>query len=419
MQACTICNFGPIVGAMATLVIAGMPAAGHVNPTLPVVAELTRRGVDVVYFAGAEFGGRISDAGAKFVAYPEDSLTSRDIAEATQSGSSVAVVAKVLRAANVLVPFVVEYARGLAPAALMHDSNALWGRMAAKTLGLPTISFMTTFFVGTSAVKALTLRESLVTIAPTLRDLPAAVKARRELLRRFDSTLIPASPMLPMRGDLTLFPIPEELQAPDPRLDDSCKFVGPTADPAATPERLEPELTGDGPVVLVSLGTLHTAGPAFFRTCCDALGDLPARVVLVTGRDIDPASLGPLPANTIARQSVPQLAVLREASVFVTHGGMNSALEGIGAGVPLVVVPQQVEQLLIGKAIADRGAAVVLRQHLAHKAVPAQELRAAVERVLADSAMADASKQLGQRFRAGGGAVRAADLVEEILRIPR
>jgi UDP:flavonoid glycosyltransferase YjiC (YdhE family) len=72
--------------------------------------------------------------------------------------------------------------------------------------------------------------------------------------------------------------------------------------------------------------------------------------------------------------------VLRHAAVLVTHGGMNSPLEGVAGGVPLVVIPLQVEQLLIGRAVADRGAAVELRQHLAHRAMPARALRAAVRR---------------------------------------
>ncbi|WP_306317430.1 MULTISPECIES: macrolide family glycosyltransferase [unclassified Streptomyces] len=405
-----------------TLLIAGMPAAGHVNPTLPVVTELVRSGVDVVYLCDAEFADRVRDTGARFVPYPEGVLTARDIAAATRAGSSVGVVAKVLRACSALVPFVVEQARALGPAALMHDSNALWGRLAATAVNLPTISFMTTFLVGTGAVKALTVRENLAVVGPTLRDMPDALRARRALVKEFGAGAVPDTPMLPLRGDLTLFPIPEELQAPDPRLDATCRFTGPTTttpDTDAGPTPLDPELaahlSGGDPVVLVSLGTLHDGGAAFFRDCGAALGDLPVRVLLATGHGVDPADLGTVPPNTLARRSVPQLAVLRQASVFVTHGGMNSALEGIGRGVPLVVVPQQVEQLLIGRAIAERGAALVLRQHLTHRPVPPADLRAAVERVLGDRGMAKAAEEMGRRFRAEGGAVRAAELVREML----
>ncbi|MFJ9173228.1 macrolide family glycosyltransferase [Streptomyces sp. NPDC102360] len=404
---------------MTTLLIAGMPAAGHVNPTLPVVTELVGAGVDVVYLCDAEFEDRIRETGARFVPYPEGVLTSRDIAEATRAGSSVGVVVKVLRACSALVPFVVEQARALGPTALMHDSNALWGRLAASILNLPTISFMTTFFVGAGAVKALTVRENLAVVGPTLRDMPAALRAKRALVNEFGTDAVPPTPMLPLRGDLTLFPIPEELQAPAPRLDAGCRFTGPTTSPDAESTPLDPELSahlsGGQPVVLVSLGTLHDGGAPFFRTCCDALGDLPVRVVLATGSAVDPADLGATPPNTLARRTVPQLAVLREASVFVTHGGMNSALESLHYGVPLVAVPQQVEQLLIARSVAERGAAVVLRQPLSHRPVPTAALRASVERVLGDPGMAGAAAAMGRRFRSEGGAGRAAELVRGML----
>lgn len=404
---------------MTTLLIAGMPAAGHVNPTLPVVTELVGAGVDVVYLCDAEFEGRIEATGARFVPYPEGVLTARDIAGATRAGSSVGVVAKVLRACSALVPFVVEQARALGPAALMHDSNALWGRLAATTLNLPTVSFMTTFFVGSGAVRALTVRENLAVVGPTLRDMPAALRAKSALIKEFGRDAVPPTPMLPLRGDLTLFPIPEEFQSPDPRLDASCRFTGPTASQDAAPAPLDPELaahvSGDDPVVLVSLGTLHDGGADFFRSCCTALGDLPVRVVLATGSGVDPADLGATPANTLARHSVPQLAVLREASVFVTHGGMNSALEALDSGVPLVVVPQQMEQLLIGRAVAERGAAVLLRHPLSHRPVPPAALRASVERLLGDRGMAEAAAAMGRRFRSEGGAGRAAGLVRGLL----
>jgi UDP:flavonoid glycosyltransferase YjiC (YdhE family) len=41
-----------------------MPAAGHVNPTLPVVRELVARGEQVVYYDTEEFRSQIEEAGA-------------------------------------------------------------------------------------------------------------------------------------------------------------------------------------------------------------------------------------------------------------------------------------------------------------------------------------------------------------------
>ncbi|MHA6617198.1 glycosyltransferase [Pseudonocardia sp. DLS-67] len=170
-----------------------------------------------------------------------------------------------------------------------------------------------------------------------------------------------------------------------------------------------------GVAVLVSLGTLHSGTEAFFRACFDVLADLPARVLIAVGSHTDPARLGTPPANTLVRASVPQLEVLRRTAVFVTHGGMNSALEGLANGVPLVVVPQQFEQLLIGRAVAERGAGIVLRHNLSNRPVPPAELRASVERALTDPSRSVAAKSLADTVGDGGGVPAGVRAIKDLL----
>jgi UDP:flavonoid glycosyltransferase YjiC (YdhE family) len=112
---------------------------------------------------------------------------------------------------------------------------------------------------------------------------------------------------------------------------------------------------------------------------------------------------------------VPQLEVLRRTAVFVTHGGMNGALEALAHAVPLVVIPQQVEQLIIGNAIAEKGAGLVLRHNLSHRPVPPAELRRAVELALTDSAPRTSAKTLAETLTEGGGAPAGAELVQNFL----
>ncbi|GAA0932338.1 macrolide family glycosyltransferase [Pseudonocardia zijingensis] len=404
---------------MSHVVMTGMPAAGHVNPSLPFVRELVRRGVCVTYYCADAFGDAIAQTGAEFRPYPAGSITAADIAEATSAGSPVRVVVRALAATETLVPHLQHELRSDPPDALAHDSNAIWGHVVARSMGLPTVSFMTTMLVGAGAFRSQTAREWLRFLAVAVRDVPAAVAARQRVVRTFGKELFPPRPAFPTLGDVTVFPIPRWLQAPDPRIDERCHYVGATIDPAGRDRELDAELAahvdGPDPVVLVSLGTLHAGSDAFFRSCFDAFAGLPARVVIATGPRGDPARLGPPPANTLVRASVPQPAVLGRTAVFVTHGGMNSALEGLAAGVPLVVLPQQIEQLLIGRAVADRGAAVVLRHHLSGRPVPTAELRAAVEATLADPSRRSAAEALGATVGEGGGAGAGGDAVQRLL----
>lgn len=404
---------------MTRIVFTAMPASGHINPAAPLVGELTARGIEVTFYATEQFRPLAESLGADVRSYPENTISSEVIAEATAEGGSPRVVQRLLESTPDLLAFLQSQLREDPPDAVMFDSNALWGRMLATHLERPAISLMTTMFVGSSAFRALRAREQLSTVRESMPAVPGTLRARRRLLRGVGPGLLPPSPVFPTRGDLTLFPIPEWMQGPDPRRDASCHFVGPTIEPTTRTEESDPDLervlSGDDPLVVVSLGTLHAGGLDFFRSCIGALGPLPANVLLVVGAATDPAALGSSPANVIVRRFVPQLEALRQAAVFVTHGGMNSVLEALHFGVPMVVIPQQVEQLLIGQTVADRGAGVVLRHHLSRGDIPAEQIRASVEALLHDASYTASARSLAATLHEGGGAEAAADRIEGLL----
>ena len=87
---------------------------------------------------------------------------------------------------------------------------------------------------------------------------------------------------------------------------------------------------------------------------------------MAVGPSIDPAKLGKVPENIVVQQIVPQLEILQHADVFVSHGGMKSVNESLYFDVPLVVVPQGVDQPVLAKRVAELGAGVVLTPEQSH-----------------------------------------------------
>jgi hypothetical protein len=397
---------------MSKIVFVEMPAYGHVNPTLPIVQELVRRGEQVIYYNAEEFRPQVERALATFRPYPAGILTSTDIAEATQSGDATKVVAAVLRATESLLPFMLGELSREQPDLIAFDSNALWGRMAATTLNLPTVSLMTTFMFSAAAFAHLTLREWVHMLMPALPNLPNVIRARSRVIRRFGKSVYPPRPTLPMRGGLNIVFIPRSLQPENALIDETFRFVGPTINPEEPSGGFPFDAGGPEPVVYISLGTLHRGSVTFFRDCFDAFADMPARFVLSVGKGTDIQALGAIPSNFIVRQFVPQLEVLQRAAVFITHGGMNSVLEGLYYGVPLVVIPQQIEQLTIGLNVADQGAGLVLRGHLSGKRVTSGELRHTLERVMAEPRFCEAATALQKSLRETGGYREAADEIQ-------
>jgi MGT family glycosyltransferase len=396
---------------VSTIVFVEMPAFGHVNPSLPLAHELVRRGERVIYLNDAEFSQAVSEAsGAEFRPYPPGVVTSAMIARATQTGDLIRVPRVILRATETLVPFLLERLRADPPDAVVLDSNALWGHIVVRSLRLPSVSLMTTILIGSAEFRRLRLREWLRMLRPMLPSLVPIAVARSRLLRKYDASVVPR-PVFPALGGLNLALFPREFQPPNSRVDATFRFVGPMIDPDT---RLDApfELSGSEPLVYMSLGTLHSASTTFYRQCLEAFADMPVRFVLTTGNQVDVRTLGTVPSNAVVSASVPQLAVLERAAVFVTHGGMNSALEGLACGVPMVVIPQHAEQLVIGLTVARRGAALVRREQVAGQTLDASVLRRDVEQVLATPSFKTSALQMQTSIRATGGFRRAADEVQ-------
>jgi MGT family glycosyltransferase len=165
------------------------------------------------------------------------------------------------------------------------------------------------------------------------------------------------------------------------------------------------------PLIYISLGTINNRKVDFYRQCFEAFGDLPVQVVLSVGQQTEIAALGAIPANFTVRNFVAQLEVLKRAQVFVTHGGLNSVHEGLYFGVPMVALPQQMEQAIVVDQVQRQGAGIALGVTPPYGTTTAGELCTAVERVLGDGRYAAASKRLGETLRTAGGAARAADVV--------
>jgi MGT family glycosyltransferase len=144
--------------------------------------------------------------------------------------------------------------------------------------------------------------------------------------------------------------------------------------------------------------------PAFFRDAAIALARPGRRVVLSVGR-IAPQTLGALPPGVTAHAHVDQLAVLRRADLFITHGGFNSVQEGLVAGVPLLVFPQMQEQVLNADRVSELGAGLRL-----HRATSAR-IGAQADLVLGDPRFRAAAQRTGAELRAAVDLDGAVDAV--------
>ncbi|PZG22023.1 macrolide family glycosyltransferase [Nonomuraea aridisoli] len=390
---------------MSTIAFLNLAMHGHVNPTLPVVAELVRRGHRVTYHTSPAFSTEIEGTGATVCLYPGGDRPLPD------PPMPVTMLDGLAHATVGLLPPVLRDLRDVRPDLIVHGSACPWGAVAARELDVPAASLFTTFAFDRSVPSPTRASwELLAAAAARPRVVRGYLRSRWELSRRHDTRGLPLLDLANVRQPLNLVFTSRAFQPGVEAFGPSYRFVGPSLG-ARPPDPTFPADRLGAPVLYVSMGTVFEAGPRLLRAFATALAPLAGTVVVSTGRT-DPAALGPLPDNVLARRFVPQPEVLSRAALFVTHGGMNSVNEALHAGVPMLVVPQGADQPLTARRIAELGAGLSIRAQDA----AAEPVRALARRLLDEPRFRAAAAALRVAQREAGGHLRAADELERYQR---
>lgn len=399
---------------MAHIVFLSVPAYGHLNPVLPIVAELVRRGHRATVFDEPPFAPVIEAAGARFVAYPP-AMSMEDMAAVLMDGDLMKTFSLFLSVTPKLYDFCVAALRDDPPDVIVPDGIALWGEMVGKRLRVPTVVTSPFFAYEIAPVaRADEFRRNLRNLIP---QAPALVADWIRIALKGVWMLPLHWPLLPMRGDLTLMLTSRDLHPPSKIVGGKrWAFAGAMIDARTRPEAFDFKRLDGRPVIYVSLGTLLFSKTDFYERCMEALADYPAQVLLSAGKGTDLARFADAPKNFIVAQSFPQLDVLQIATMFITPAGLNSLHEALWYGVPMVAVPQHFEQLHNAEAMAAGGAGVMLDAETRGATVTPAELRKAVETIAADLPGYRArAAALGRSLREAGGFAAAAGTIESMI----
>jgi zeaxanthin glucosyltransferase len=189
-------------------------------------------------------------------------------------------------------------------------------------------------------------------------------------------------------------------------------YAGPLRDDRGPRIRFPWNRLDGRPLVFGSMGTVRNNMPWVFRTMAEACAALDVQLVLsLGGGTLCPEDLGPLPGDPIVVHYAPQRELLRRASLAVTCAGLNTTLDAVGHGVPMVAVPVAEDQPGVGARIRRAGVGLVLPL----RRLSAPVLRAAVQTVLTDAAYRASARALQRELAAIDGTAVAAGLVERLL----
>jgi zeaxanthin glucosyltransferase len=298
-------------------------------------------------------------------------------------------------------PVIAEYE----PDLMICDALNFAAHIAAQIGGIPYVGLDTNLFtLGCGPV------DSRFT-----RLIPQIFPARDEMFRRYGARS-EFGFLEAIAPKLNIVLTTRALVGADVALSPSTLLAGPSLpiEPLAlAPDFPIEQLSSDLPIVYMSLGTLFWRHrPALFATVAEATSDLDVQVVISAGDFAESAEARSFGEHVRIFKFVPQLELLKRSSLFITHGGANSIMEGLYFGVPMLVVPVDFDQPLNGYHVERSGAGL----SIAADRLTVESCRNALtEMIGAQSPYRRAAASIRTDYRSHDGARTTAERVARAL----
>jgi len=399
---------------------------GHLNPMTALARHLRARNHEVVFLYST------TTAGLPFVPAPEKDHFNESIAEMNKlksgDASSLALRALMTEMEEILktLPAMIR-ANGVD--ALVIDPGRFYAELGAMQLAIPYIHVSNALHLDYTGYTPLGLygwphlttpealarnREGVANFVKLLQSSNAGIRAYAESAGLRIDWEDPGSTLSPLAS---ITQVPRAFDFESPHWPSQFHHTGPFHDGKGREKVDFPweRLTGE-PLIYASMGTILNGRADVFRTIVAALTkhkDL--QLVLSTGDQLAPEQIGPVPGNAIVVQRAPQLELLKQTAVCVTHAGLNTVLESLAQGVPQVAIPVAFDQPGVAARIADKQTGVVTSLDK----LTAEHLSTLLNEVLNNSTYRDNALKLQKAIAEVNGLSVAADLVEESLGVTK
>ena len=405
-------------------------ASGHLNPMTTLGYELKQRGHRVTLVGTLDAQPKVLAAGLEFqaigkVEFPAGSIADHFAKLGQLSGLAAFryTVALFKQITTTLLQETPSALQSIGVEALIIDQTSFGGSTVAQLLDLPFISVCCALMLNRdpnvppfntswsyhpnwwARLRNQAGNELMASIAKPITELIAEYRQQRNLspLRHPNDAYSQLAQLCQQ---------PAEFEFPRQSLPTCFHFTGPYSNPASREPTFFPfdQLT-EQPLIYASLGTVQNRLLGTFQTIAEACQGLDAQLVIALGGGSTPESLPVLPGSPLVVGFAPQLELLQRATLTITHAGMNTTLESLSNGVPMVAIPIANDQPGVAARIAWTGSGEVVLL----KRLEVSRLRSLIERVLTEDSYKKNALRLQKAIKQAGGVKRAADIIEQVV----
>jgi MGT family glycosyltransferase len=414
----------------------GVRVPGHLNPMTTLARKMKARGHDVVFLSVLDTEPFVRAAQLPFLPFCEEDFPVGSLAKSLAQLSKLQgqaafemvkqLVAKNLESAFRNLPRTLQEAKvdglvldeterglGCVPLHLgmpyVHVSNALHFDFSGNT---PVCTFDWQHETTPEA-----LARNLAGVRNLLQTYEPITSVSQAYAKKVGLDIDWTDPFATISKLAWLTQTPKEFDFQSSHWPAQFHYTGPFHDGLGRIESDFPwnRLTGE-PLIYASMGTLQNGLESVFTSIAEAVGTRPGmQLVLSVGTGVDPDKIGSLPANCIVVQKAPQVELLKRSTLCITHAGLNTALESLAQGVPMVAIPVSIDQPGVAARIAyTRTGAYVPIQELT-----TSRLSALINDVLDNPEYRQNANKMKEAIARTNGLEKAADLLEQAFDLSR
>jgi zeaxanthin glucosyltransferase len=410
-----------------------MPLSGHLNPMTALARSVQARGHEVVFFGLPDAGRVVRFAGLRFVTFGEKEYPVGATPKAYSHLARLTGEAVARYSFQEMHPRRCKTTLDQLPArletedvdGLVIDTVHYFAELAAIRLSIPYVHIWNILPIDTSGQtppcffgwpydnSAAAIARNLEAVNKYRANLTPVIAVAKSWAQSQGLQIDWNEPDATLSKRALITQTPREFDFPNPSLPDHFYYAGPFKEERGREPIHFPwdRLTGL-PVIYASMGTLVNGDEGIFNSIIEAVAGIKGvQLVLSTGNNIDINALRSLPSNTIVAPSLPQVALLARAHMCITHAGINTVLEALSAGVPLVAIPVGFDQ----PGIAARITYHQVGQSLPAATLTPEALSAAIRNVLNNPIFRCNAQRLQKVIAKTNGLKLAAGLIETAL----
>ena len=326
------------------IVVASIPAYGHLYPLMPLALACADAGHDVTVAVGPPFLDRLPlptvpqqpvdlDLGAAFAE------TRRRNPGLEGVELTVGLFADVT--AEAVSDTLLRLLEESRPDLVVYEGMDVGAGLAANVLGIPAVAYA----IGLTHMAYAMIHPAAIGYHRTLwtdrgQQAPdgtqfladALLDPTPASLRRFNGPFdVPKIPIRPVGYAESIGGVPGWLDEPKAR-----------------------------PRIYLTLGTVSFGAVEVLQRALGEIADLDVDILVTVGPEGDPAALGEVGPNVHLEKFVNQSEILSRVDLIVHHGGTGTVLGALAAGIPQLIMPQGADQFFNAQFLTEAGAARAL-----------------------------------------------------------